>query len=833
MIIQVENGRSRILGGDEFILDVLNKELRYPTNVANARGEHTDTPESGENKWDGWARLLNRPKHDSPWFPTGLLQRTERIVRKMGYDVLIDDKRQRPPEGMPELVNIPLRDYQKDAVREAIRAGRGVLDMPPRAGKTRTMCEINRAIGLRNIWIAPTDRIVRQTVEVLEGFFGQHYVTHLIGSKNWKEASRDMVVICTAATAALLPKEFYDTREMICVDEWHHCLGSTTLVLTDKGERAISEIKPGDLVWSRGKRAWELKPVVHVWEYPAPDIMYRVTTTVGILEVTGEHKIYTEKGKRAVKDLRVGGTVYMREVRESNFQKRAVRWACSGLLRAKEALSGLRKLWKENSKEVFRWPSDELSWEESIKRSGCAQEGDGGPVHEYGISEASVGSDARRKKPGKKKRRKGQIEQGMEGIYAHPLWSGSWGEREGRDKYGTGGGEVTDSSGVHSRVSDKYRDERAGWSSFLFNRFCRYFQKNSGRGGRLQPCGEARTGQKERRFSIEPGLGGFSVTRGLSGGGFGMAPGRIESIEIIPPVSETVFDLEVEGNHNYLANGILVSNSAAKSYKAIFKMCDHIFYRYGMTGTFFRSGADAMAMHALLSQAIYTVSSKDLLDRGYLVPTHVAFMPVPGKRLQGVSGMTFQSGHGKLGIHEHQARNHLVCGSILSLRKSGKKVLVLVGTKVQGRLIRGILNSFVPASPMGAEFNTVEFVSTDVDRKKQGHILKSFESDQEVKILIGTSLLGEGVDLPTADALVYARGEKAEVTLTQNMYRVGTAVPEKNYAIVVDFADKHNAKLFEHSQERLRIYFEEPTFDVSVLSDLREFESWLQKVPTF
>ena len=105
--------------------------------------------------------------------------------------------------------------------------------------------------------------------------------------------------------------------------------------------------------------------------------------------------------------------------------------------------------------------------------------------------------------------------------------------------------------------------------------------------------------------------------------------------------------------------------------------------------------------------------------------------------------------------------------------------------------------------------------------------MDSFETSDEVKVLIGTSILGEGVDIPTADALVYAKGEKAEVTLVQNSYRTCTAVEGKKNAIIVDFGDRHHRRLLQHSQERLKVYFDEPTFSVSVLQDPRQFPEWL------
>jgi len=271
-------------------------------------------------------------------------------------------------------------------------------------------------------------------------------------------------------------------------------------------------------------------------------------------------------------------------------------------------------------------------------------------------------------------------------------------------------------------------------------------------------------------------------------------------------------------------------HSASSSYRTIFSLSEHIYFRYGMTGTFFRSGGDDMAMHALLSETIYKISSEELRRLGHLVPANVVFLPVPGPNLTGLSSHTFQSGHGKRGIHEHEGRNQLVAWVATYLARMGRRVLVLVGTKKQGYALRGLLQAYLGQSSDPGAYQPVEFISTDMDRTRQGEVLESFEAGGVIQVLIGTTILGEGVDIPSADALVYARGERAEVSLTQAMYRVVTAAGEKTGAVVVDFADRHHRKLAEHAEERLRVYFSEPLFSVQVLSDIRFFPGWLQNL---
>jgi len=274
--------------------------------------------------------------------------------------------------------------------------------------------------------------------------------------------------------------------------------------------------------------------------------------------------------------------------------------------------------------------------------------------------------------------------------------------------------------------------------------------------------------------------------------------------------------------HHFLANNKWGSQLLQKT--------EHIYYRYGMTGTFFRSAGDDMAMHAFLSRRLYEITTRELMAKNFLVPTYVAFIEVNAKRLRRAAGVpTFhgEGGIGYHGLHTHDYRNDLVADVAAILHEFGKTVLVLVGAKAQGEALASRIRDRIKAAPSGAEFHSVEFVSTSRPRPIQKRIIASFTAGQEVKVLIGTSLVGEGVDLPNADALVYARGEMAAVTLVQGWFRVCTASPGKTVGIVVDFVDSHQTRLLEHSRQRWRVASQEPLFRLSHLTDVNDFARWV------
>ena len=74
--------------------------------------------------------------------------------------------------------------------------------------------------------------------------------------------------------------------------------------------------------------------------------------------------------------------------------------------------------------------------------------------------------------------------------------------------------------------------------------------------------------------------------------------------------------------------------------------------------------------------------------------------------------------------------------------------------------------------------------------------------------LIGTSVIGEGVDLPCAENLIMAGGGKARSQVIQNIGCVLGIMGEKEKATIFDFTDRDGGFLEEHSEERSLIYEE-------------------------
>lgn len=252
----------------------------------------------------------------------------------------------------------------------------------------------------------------------------------------------------------------------------------------------------------------------------------------------------------------------------------------------------------------------------------------------------------------------------------------------------------------------------------------------------------------------------------------------------------------------------------------------HVFHWFGASGTWFRSSGDDMALEAFLSGVVYSISSRELIALKRLVPTRVAFVPVVGPPLKRGEDPR------KAGVLLHEHRNGLVAAAAIHLAATGRRVLVMVAVKEQGHRIAELINHH-GASGTRSGWKFAEFLfrgrggaQAARDLQLRRKLTAAFLDGSGPAVLIGTSLLGEGVDLPDADALVWARGESAAVSYLQGMYRVSTASPGKVESLAVDFSDRHNKKLLEASVERMRIAYADPTFRVSVLSSATDLAAW-------
>ena len=155
-------------------------------------------------------------------------------------------------------------------------------------------------------------------------------------------------------------------------------------------------------------------------------------------------------------------------------------------------------------------------------------------------------------------------------------------------------------------------------------------------------------------------------------------------------------------------------------------------------------------------------------------------------------------------------RAYIAVRSLVPLLNAGRKALVMVGTKDQAYLImdelarQGLAHTAVILFGGNTRYvydSTNGIVSTSDD------VMHEF-SRGKYQVIIGTSVLYEGTDLPNVDVvLLYAVGKQSRVVI-QTIGRGLRSTKTGRYAYIIDFTDHECGVLRSHSHKRREMYLE-------------------------
>jgi superfamily II DNA or RNA helicase len=245
------------------------------------------------------------------------------------------------------------------------------------------------------------------------------------------------------------------------------------------------------------------------------------------------------------------------------------------------------------------------------------------------------------------------------------------------------------------------------------------------------------------------------------------------------------------------------------TYWNVVKRCPNAYYKLALTATpFMKDGSEAnMKLLGAFGPVGVNVSEKLLIDRGVNATPKIKFVPYdPSPKLR------FNSNYHKaidFGITHCESRNNAVLEQALEARAKKLPVLILIARQDHGKVLEQLLHD---------NGLTTKFIFGESTEKKRKEGLKELATGK-IDVLIGSTILDVGVDVPMIGCLIIAGAGKAEVGYRQ---RIGRGLRSKptgpNICIVVDFEDEHNIHLSEHYRERLKIVKETPGFAENLLA---------------
>lgn len=738
--LHVHNARSKIEGLKAEVFKLLSHELAYPVAEPGMRAYPQSDGSVKGVYWDGYARLLQK----SGTFPSGLVPRTIRLLRKWGTGVEVRDCRKRPQEAVPRWSfkeGFQLRDYQADACEVAERMTRGVFDSPPRCVSGDARVQVNRA-G-KTFWITVRDLVHR---------FNGGIILRGKGSKvRWDSEIPTQIRAC-------------DGEGIVRLFDIHRAW--------DSGEKELVKI--------RLETGFELSA--------SPD--HRVKTLRGWLplgDVCRSDLVFAE--------LPRGGSVRV--------PKKNYRFKC-GLVghpfagrRGRNPDKGCYCV--QTHRLVYEAHLNSLPLDQYVRLLRV------GPVAGLEFLDPGEFAVHHRDDDPKNNALDNLIVEthtdhwrrhGLSGGWKHCAYQTGPVEVNAIDRAGAGDTYDLEVPGANNFLVDRIVTHNSG-KTIMMAEMCRRVADTTVITSPTVPIAK-QTYAALRDLLVDHGQGwsqekpiwDFALLTGGPPKSF-KARREVNRAVVFVCTAETAVAMGKEWWRKVRC--LMVDErhhqAALKTYGKMNDLAVEAFYRWGFTGTNFRSNpAEQVALEACLGRTVVSYSITDMRDRGVLVPGQVSFRLFESPSIP--SSAKFDKVYPR-GIVRCDARNAQVASAALDLMDVGRKVLILVHRIEHGER----LTQMIPGSRF-VQAEDGDDVQKAVAQLDSGHL----------RCVIGSPVVGEGLDIPSADALVYAKGMKARVTHTQDTFRVLTGDGSKKDAVIVDFVDRHNDKLIAHAVERMRNY---------------------------
>jgi superfamily II DNA or RNA helicase len=241
--------------------------------------------------------------------------------------------------------------------------------------------------------------------------------------------------------------------------------------------------------------------------------------------------------------------------------------------------------------------------------------------------------------------------------------------------------------------------------------------------------------------------------------------------------------------------------------------CKNAHYRLALTATpFMKDDEEAnMRLLAACGPVAIKISEQMLIERGILAKPYFKFLKLDeARKPKSLFRSTPWQKAYATGIVTNEYRNKLMCAEVLRAMRYGLNAMMLVQYKAHGEILRAMLTA------AGAR---ADFIDGDSSQEERQDCLNRLGRG-DLDVLIGSTILDVGVDVPSIGMIVLAGGGKAEVALRQ---RIGRGLREKkrgpNVALIVDVYDEFNNHTKGHSAERQAIIKATPGFAENIVRD--------------
>ncbi len=277
---------------------------------------------------------------------------------------------------------------------------------------------------------------------------------------------------------------------------------------------------------------------------------------------------------------------------------------------------------------------------------------------------------------------------------------------------------------------------------------------------------------------------------------------KIKKISKIDRNNEDVYNIEVEDNHNYYCNDILVSNchslrspKEAKSVIGLIEKTKNAQYRLGLTGTLRDGAINKFQIQGMFGSIYESTTTKALMDRGILTPLKIKNIRIkyPDNITKDLNGLEWDDQQNFIESEENP-RQLLICDLAKTLPDN---TLILFRKIDHGNFIYDYL--------LANTSKKVEYIDGQVNAEDREKIRKDMENKSGMILVASFGTFSEGISVKNLHNIIFASSYKSKIKIMQSIGRSLRLHNSKKSATLYDFSDDFG-HMKKHSEHRTAMY---------------------------